>query len=253
MGTIDSQCCSRGDIPQKWDTIKRHINHNISHTNDKLSYKTPIFGSDENNSNSDIKENLTDTDTSDGEFSILTSIPSTVFKYTELDIKNNSNDYNIDESIPDIGRQKPSLSVTTRVQSGELTGEILNYNKESDSHKPQHIILLTPPKNNDNNDDINELDKQSIKDLDRMKKRRKVDPTLNGVIVWSKVANFSAVLTKDLKLKLWKGVFKDENHFKHYPEQKRINKLLRTCMSVIYIFLLQYMDINCAGIFLISY
>eukprot|EP01083_Nonionella_stella_P066252 174272_1 len=55
----------------------------------------------------------------------------------------------------------------------------------------------------------------------------KVDSTLGGVIIWKKVADFSALLPRDVKLKLWNGVFKAESDYKQ-PEVKRISKVLRT-------------------------
>eukprot|EP01083_Nonionella_stella_P280065 952546_1 len=53
------------------------------------------------------------------------------------------------------------------------------------------------------------------------------DSTLGGMIIWKKVADFSALLPRDVKLKLWNGVFKAESDYKQ-PEVKRISKVLRT-------------------------
>merc|ERR1712156_1388271 len=58
-------------------------------------------------------------------------------------------------------------------------------------------------------------------------KKKKIDSTLGGKISWKKVADFSALLPRDVKLKLWKGVFKTENDYQA-PEVKRISKVLRT-------------------------
>merc|ERR1719411_1610161 len=58
-------------------------------------------------------------------------------------------------------------------------------------------------------------------------KKKKVDSTLGGKISWKKVADFSALLPRDVKLKLWNGVFKTEQD-KEAPEVKRISKVLRT-------------------------
>lgn len=54
-----------------------------------------------------------------------------------------------------------------------------------------------------------------------------VDSTMNGVISWKKVADFSALLPKDVKLKLWNGVFKTPSD-ETAPEMKRISRVLRT-------------------------
>merc|ERR1719242_1904886 len=54
-----------------------------------------------------------------------------------------------------------------------------------------------------------------------------IDSTLGGKISWKKVADFSALLPRDVKLKLWNGVFKTEQD-KEAPEVKRISKVLRT-------------------------
>ena len=64
-------------------------------------------------------------------------------------------------------------------------------------------------------------------DLILKKRKQRVDSTLNGAISWRKVADFSALLPRDVKLKLWKGVFKTESDYTQ-PEQKRISKVLRT-------------------------
>merc|ERR1719216_800178 len=58
-------------------------------------------------------------------------------------------------------------------------------------------------------------------------KKKKIDSTLGGKISWKKVADFSALLPRDVKLKLWNGVFKTEQD-KEAPEVKRISKVLRT-------------------------
>merc|ERR1712156_848162 len=58
-------------------------------------------------------------------------------------------------------------------------------------------------------------------------KKKKIDSTLGGKISWKKVADFSALLPKEVKLKLWNGVFKNENDYQA-PEVKRISKVLRT-------------------------
>lgn len=59
------------------------------------------------------------------------------------------------------------------------------------------------------------------------KKKQKIDSTLGGAISWRKVADFSALLPRDVKLKLWNGVFKTETDYSQ-PEMKRISKVLRT-------------------------
>merc|ERR1719242_2872156 len=58
-------------------------------------------------------------------------------------------------------------------------------------------------------------------------KKKKIDSTLGGKISWKKVADFSALLPRDVKLKLWRGVFKQETDYQA-PEVKRISKVLRT-------------------------
>jgi len=58
-------------------------------------------------------------------------------------------------------------------------------------------------------------------------KKKKIDSTLGGKISWKKVADFSALLPEDVKLKLWKGVFKTDQDYQA-PEVKRISKVLRT-------------------------
>merc|ERR1719242_1141227 len=62
-------------------------------------------------------------------------------------------------------------------------------------------------------------------------KKKKIDSTLGGKISWKKVADFSALLPRDVKLKLWNGVFKTEQD-KEAPEVKRISKVLRTCVML---------------------
>ena len=50
---------------------------------------------------------------------------------------------------------------------------------------------------------------------------------LDGAINWKKVADFSALLPREVKLKLWNGVFRTESDLQA-PEWKRIWKALRT-------------------------
>ena len=59
----------------------------------------------------------------------------------------------------------------------------------------------------------------------------KVDSTLGGVISWSKIADFSALLPRDVKLKLWNGVFKTQ-HDHSLSEEKKIAKVLRTMVML---------------------
>ena len=54
-----------------------------------------------------------------------------------------------------------------------------------------------------------------------------VDSTLGGVIHWRKVAELSALMSRDIKLKVWNGVFKTEKDH-HQPEYKRMGKVLQT-------------------------
>jgi len=58
-------------------------------------------------------------------------------------------------------------------------------------------------------------------------KKKKIDSTLGGKISWKKVADFSALLPRDVKLKLWNGVFKTDTDYQAL-EVKRISKVLRT-------------------------
>ena len=46
-------------------------------------------------------------------------------------------------------------------------------------------------------------------------------------VEWKKVADFAAILPKEAKEKLWKGVFKTQED-ETMPESKRISKVLRT-------------------------
>ena len=53
------------------------------------------------------------------------------------------------------------------------------------------------------------------------------DPTLGGIIHWRKVAELSALMSRDIKLKVWNGVFKKEKDYEQ-SEHKRMSKLLQT-------------------------
>merc|ERR1712129_190686 len=64
-------------------------------------------------------------------------------------------------------------------------------------------------------------------DMRGKQKKASVDSTMGGVISWKKVADFSALLPKDVKLKLWKGVFKTQKD-EEAPELKQISRVLRT-------------------------
>jgi len=75
---------------------------------------------------------------------------------------------------------------------------------------------------------MSDLDSPSASDPEPEEpKKKKIDSTLGGKISWKKVADFSALLPKDVKLKLWKGVFKTDSDYQA-PEVKRISKVLRT-------------------------
>merc|ERR1740116_773686 len=86
-------------------------------------------------------------------------------------------------------------------------------------------IQVTPPENEVS---VSDLDSPSATEsmVDEPKKK-KIDSTLGGKISWKKVADFSALLPRDVKLKLWRGVFKQETDYQA-PEVKRISKVLRT-------------------------
>eukprot|EP00486_Rosalina_sp_Unknown_P013922 CAMPEP_0201579248 /NCGR_PEP_ID=MMETSP0190_2-20130828/26679_1 /ASSEMBLY_ACC=CAM_ASM_000263 /TAXON_ID=37353 /ORGANISM="Rosalina sp." /LENGTH=413 /DNA_ID=CAMNT_0048013433 /DNA_START=23 /DNA_END=1264 /DNA_ORIENTATION=- len=84
---------------------------------------------------------------------------------------------------------------------------------------------------NENDDSGNNKEsEEDEEDLILKKRKQKIDSTLGGAISWKKVADFSALLPRDVKLKLWNGVFKTDSDYSQ-PEQKRISKVLRTfCM-----------------------
>ena len=54
-----------------------------------------------------------------------------------------------------------------------------------------------------------------------------IDSTLGGKINWKKVADFSALLPRDVKLKLWNGVWRTRS-FDQTPEVKGISLVMRT-------------------------
>ena len=88
-------------------------------------------------------------------------------------------------------------------------------------------IKVTPPENGDvGYSDIESPMSAAESSADEPKKK-KIDSTLGGKISWKKVADFSALLPRDVKLKLWRGVFKQESDYQA-PEVKRISKVLRT-------------------------
>jgi len=72
-----------------------------------------------------------------------------------------------------------------------------------------------------------DIESPSASDTEPEKPKPKIDSTLGGKISWKKVADFSALLPRDVKLKLWKGVFKQQSDY-DAPEVKRISKVLRT-------------------------
>merc|ERR1711994_386200 len=91
-------------------------------------------------------------------------------------------------------------------------------------------IVVTPANGADgmNGAGLSDIDSPSASDPEpEQPKKKKIDSTLGGKISWKKVADFSALLPRDVKLKLWKGVFKTENDYQA-PEVKRISKVLRT-------------------------
>ena len=53
------------------------------------------------------------------------------------------------------------------------------------------------------------------------------DSTLGGVIHWRKVAELSALMSRDIKMKVWNEMFKTEQDY-HEPECKRMSKVLQT-------------------------
>jgi len=91
-------------------------------------------------------------------------------------------------------------------------------------------IVVTPANGADgmNGAGLSDIDSPSASDPEPEEpKKKKIDSTLGGKISWKKVADFSALLPKDVKLKLWKGVFKTDSDYEA-PEVKRISKVLRT-------------------------
>ena len=103
-------------------------------------------------------------------------------------------------------------------------------------------IVVTPAENEDDEqagdqasakgDAAKPMEDDSDSDPMDMKGKRAmaaapVDSTMGGVISWKKVADFSALLPKDVKLKLWNGVFKTQND-ETAAEMKRISRVLRT-------------------------
>eukprot|EP01084_Bolivina_argentea_P285273 489169_1 len=90
--------------------------------------------------------------------------------------------------------------------------------------KTPFVIRITPPTGETPTEE-DPTDNET--DYEEPKKKEKVDPTLGGKISWKKVADFSALLPRDVKLKLWNGVFKNEAD-KNQHERKKISKVLRT-------------------------
>merc|ERR1719419_1920864 len=91
-------------------------------------------------------------------------------------------------------------------------------------------IVVTPANGADgmNGAGLSDIDSPSATESDAdQSMKKKVDSTLGGKISWKKVADFSALLPRDVKLKLWKGVFKQQSDY-DAPEVKRISKVLRT-------------------------
>merc|ERR1719419_2063855 len=91
-------------------------------------------------------------------------------------------------------------------------------------------IVVTPANGADgmNGAGLSDIDSPSASDPEPEEpKKKKIDSTLGGKISWKKVADFSALLPRDVKLKLWKGVFKQQSDY-DAPEVKRISKVLRT-------------------------
>mmetsp|Transcript_28476 Transcript_28476/g.46759 ORF Transcript_28476/g.46759 Transcript_28476/m.46759 type:complete len:300 (+) Transcript_28476:51-950(+) len=99
-----------------------------------------------------------------------------------------------------------------------------NPDAHAQPQKAPFQIVVTPAANH--NPDQDDTD-APIEDTLSNKKKQKIDTTLGGVVSWKKVADFSALLPRDVKLKLWNGVFKTETDLTQ-PEIKRLSKLLRT-------------------------
>ena len=89
-------------------------------------------------------------------------------------------------------------------------------------------IVVTPAADTTNSETTDNTDDEMQKCQEfEAKRKAKTDPTLGGIIVWTKVADFSALLPQMVKTKLWNGVFKEKSA-EETEEIKRISKLLRT-------------------------
>lgn len=172
----------------------------------------------------------------------------------DYDNSNNSNNSPISE------RERQSLSkpkrdskhTHTNTSRGGLkaidTKDILSSTSSLKKKSSGFQIVVTPADNTDENggysplpngakkqtngnenDDSgnNKESEEDEEDLIMKKRKQKIDSTLGGAISWKKVADFSALLPRDVKLKLWNGVFKTESDYSQ-PELKRISKVLRT-------------------------
>jgi len=99
--------------------------------------------------------------------------------------------------------------------------------EESDIDEPSTGMKIVVTAANGDEAGLSDLESPLSADETEQPKKKRIDSTLGGKISWKKVADFSALLPRDVKLKLWKGVFKTENDYQA-PEVKRISKVLRT-------------------------
>ena len=102
----------------------------------------------------------------------------------------------------------------------------LDIDESNDTEQKPFIIEITQPPN-DNDNKIEDTQNTPTSPQIPEKNKKKFDSTLGGKISWKKVADFSSLLPRDVKLKLWNGIFKNEMDNKQ-SELKKISKVLRT-------------------------
>jgi len=125
---------------------------------------------------------------------------------------------NIDENVQKLKKKSSGFQIVVTPADNEVGG----------GYSPLPNGARKQTNGNENDDSGNNKEsEEDEEDLIMKKRKQKIDSTLGGAISWKKVADFSALLPKDVKLKLWNGVFKTESDYSQ-PELKRISKVLRT-------------------------
>ena len=120
---------------------------------------------------------------------------------------------------------KPA-NVTSIAIAVESTFDATNIEKKEEEKQAEITVTVAEESGSGSNEESKDEEDLIIK-----KRNERFDSTLDGSILWRKVADFSALLPRDVKLKLWNGVFKTESDYSR-PEQIRISKMLRTMVML---------------------